>query len=336
MITVVIAKAAGLQRELANPSIEAVGLSKRYGQFAALSDLSLKVEGTKCVGLLGSNGAGKTTTLKIFTDMVRPSEGVALINGVSVRENKREALEACGTLIESPEIYPSLTSHQALSMVAELRGVPRAERDPLVSEAIAEVKMTEWEDKKIGKLSKGMKQRVNIAAALICKPEVVLLDEPTTGLDPGGMSDVREIVKSLKSKGRLIFMSSHLLNEVEDVCDEVAIIDRGRLLVYDTLENVTARFSGRESVTTIEIELSRPLLDEPKSRGVISSLPGVISVARSGAKGLRLRFSGGAETRERLLKELGGLDIGMTSFRTSTSALEESYLNLVEGKGDLS
>lgn len=317
---------------MGNPSIQAIGLSKRYGAFAALSALDLKVEGAKCVGLLGPNGAGKTTTLKIFTDMVRPSEGEALINGVSVQEDKRRALESCGTLVESPEVYPSLTPAQALSLVAELRGVPRGRRSSLVSEAIAEVKMSDAKDKKLGKLSKGMKQRINIAAALLCQPEIILLDEPTTGLDPRGMTDVRDILTSLKAKNRLIFMSSHLLNEVEEICDEVAIIDHGKLLVHDTLDNVKARFAPRDNTGNIEIELSKPVQDEALAR--ISALANVLSAVKSGPRAVRLKFTGGAGVQEQLLRQLGGLEIGMISFRASTSALEESYLNLVKEDGD--
>ncbi|HWY28700.1 MAG TPA: ABC transporter ATP-binding protein, partial [Candidatus Sulfotelmatobacter sp.] len=205
------------------PSIEAVNLSKRYGSFSALSNLNLKIEGSKCVGFLGPNGAGKTTTLKLFTDMIRASEGKALINGISVHENKKKALASVGSLIESPEIYPALTPREALSMVAEIRGMPRSERKRKIEDVVAEVKMEEWLDKKVGKFSKGMKQRINISAALLSEPEILLLDEPSTGLDPRGMSEVREIVKSLKQKNRLIFMSSHLLNEVSDICDEVAM-----------------------------------------------------------------------------------------------------------------
>jgi ABC-2 type transport system ATP-binding protein len=311
------------------PSLEAVNLSKSYGSFAALSNLNLKIDGSKCVGFLGPNGAGKTTTLKIFTDMIRASQGKALINGIPVHENKRMALEHCGSLIESPEIYPSFTPMEALSLIAEIRGVPRSERTKRIESAISEVKMDDWKDRKVGKFSKGMKQRINVAASLISEPEILLLDEPTTGLDPRGMAEVRDIVKSLKKRSRLIFMSSHLLNEVADICDEVAIIDHGKLLAFDTLYNVTTKFSGDGQGRIVEIGLSRPIDDQVAIKA-ISSLPGVVLAEKMDSRNLRIRFSGGMEAQERLLADLALMKIGMISFRASASALEDSYLNLVK------
>jgi ABC-2 type transport system ATP-binding protein len=313
---------------MGGPSIEAVNLSKRYGSFTALSNLSLKIEGSKCVGFLGPNGAGKTTTLKIFTDMIRASEGRALINGVDVHLNKKKAMASAGALIESPEIYPSLTPREALSMVAEIRGLPRAEAKKKIEETVAEVKMNEWLDKKVGKFSKGMKQRINIAAALLSEPEVIMLDEPTTGLDPRGQAEVRDIVKDLKKKNRLVFMSSHLLNEVQEICDEVAMIDHGKLIVYDSLSNVTKRFSSDGS-NTVEIELSRDIDDQSVNTD-IGSLVSVSSVERLDSRRVRIHFSGGLENQERLLQELATMRIGMVSFRPSASALEETYLSLIK------
>jgi ABC-2 type transport system ATP-binding protein len=312
---------------LTNPSIEAINLTKRYGNFTALSKLNLKIEGAKCVGFLGPNGAGKTTALKIFTDMIKATEGKALINGISVHQNKRRALAHVGDLIESPEIYPSLTPKEALSMVAEIRGVARSERSKRIDEAISEVKMEEWKDKKVGKFSKGMKQRINIAAALLAEPDILMLDEPTTGLDPRGMAEVRDIVKSLKKKSRLIFMSSHLLPEVSDICDEVALIDHGKLLVYDTLGNVTANFSG-DGASVVEAGFSRPL-DASMIKNV-STLSGVLSVDNVDSKNIRIRFNGGIDVQERLLSNLAEMRLGMLSFRPSASALEDTYLNLIK------
>src|SRR5438094_8953638 len=309
------------------PSIVAENLTKRYGSFTALSNLNLKIEGSKCVGFLGPNGAGKTTTLKIFTDMIRASEGRALINGVDVHLNKKKAMSSVGALIESPEIYPALTPRDALSMVAEIRGLPRAEKRKKIEEVVSEVKMEEWLDKKVGKFSKGMKQRINIAAALLSDPRIFLLDEPSTGLDPRGMSEVRDIVKSLKGKQRLVFMSSHLLSEVTDICDEVAMIDHGKLLVYVTLSNVTSQFSGGENV--VEVGLLR-LLDGGVNGRIASGVPGVTSAERVDDRNLRIRFSGGASIQERLLSYLVGMNLGVVSYKPASSALEDVYLSLIK------
>jgi len=311
------------------PSLEARGHSKRYGAFEALSNLNLRIEGSKCVGYLGPNGAGKTTTPKLYTDMIRASEGEAIINGASVHENKRKALERCGALIESPEIYPSFTPREALSMIAEIRGVPHSKITKRIDESLRMVKMEDWTNKKVGKFSKGMKQRVNIAAALLSEPDVILLDEPTMGLDPRGMAEVRDIVRSLKIQGRLIFMSSHLLNEVSEVCDEVALVDHGKLVVYDTIDSVTAKFSGNRGEETVEVGFSRPI-DNGIIVGNISSLPSVIAVEKLDSKHLHIRFSGDNANQERLLADLVGMKIGINSFRLSSSALEESYLKLIK------
>lgn len=315
-------------RSSSGPSLEAVNLTKKFGSFTALSNLNLRIEGAKCVGFLGPNGAGKTTMLKIFTDLIRPSEGKALINGIDVHEEKRKALESCGTLIETPEIYPSFTPREALKMVAELRGIEASKIADMIDNVLAEVRMEEWADKKVGKFSKGMKQRTNIAAALLTDPEIVMLDEPTTGLDPRGQSEVRDIVRGLKEKNRLVFMSSHLLNEVAEICDEVAMIDHGKLLVYDKLTNVTAKFS-HDGASTVDAELMNDVDGATLNNG-ISHLDSVVSVEQINSRRLRFKLSGGLEEQSRLLSELALMKIGLVSFKPSSSTLEDTYLNLIK------
>ncbi len=310
-----------------NPSIEAVNLSKQFGSFFAVSNLNLKIEGSKCVGFLGPNGAGKTTTLNMFTDLIRPSSGEALINGFNVHTHKKEALESVGTLIETPEIYPSLTPREALMMIAEIRGVPSRDRNNRIEEALSEVRMEEWIDKKVGKFSKGMKQRICIASTLLSNPSILLLDEPSLGLDPRGMSEVRDIVKSLKNKERLIFMSSHILSEVSDICDEVAMIDHGKLIIYDTISNLIARVSDEENI--VEVGLQRPI-DTRIVTKTITNLPGVYSTEKKDDKNLRIRFTGGLEVQERILSDLVKLNIGVISYRPASSELEDAYLKLVK------
>ncbi|MDG6920230.1 MAG: ABC transporter ATP-binding protein [Nitrososphaerota archaeon] len=303
--------------------MEARQLSKNYGRFTALSSLDLKIQGTKCVGFLGPNGAGKTTTMKILTGLIRATKGTALINGVDVSKDKKGALASCSTLIETPEIYPSLTPKEALSMLCEIRGVPKEEKNKRIDEALARVKMTEWEGKKVGGFSKGMKQRVNIASTLLSDPEVIILDEPSTGLDPRGMSEVRDIVMSLKD--RLVFMSSHLLAEVTEVCQEVAMIDHGKLLVYDTIENVTAKFAGGGGA--IEVGFAGAVEEPLRLR--VSKIPGVLSVTKSNDRHLIVKFDNAAVTQDRLFELVAGLKAGALSF-TPASGLEDAYLSLIK------
>jgi len=305
------------------PSIEAVQVTKKFGSFTAVSDLNLKIQGTKCVGFLGPNGAGKTTTMKMFTGLISATRGNALINGVDVSKDKKAALASCATLIETPEIYPSLTPKEALTMLCEIRGVPAEERNKRIDEALAQVKMQEWETKKVGSFSKGMKQRVNVASTLLSDPEVIILDEPSTGLDPRGMSEVRDIVRSLGN--RLVFMSSHLLAEVTEVCQEVAMIDHGKLLVYDTIENVTSKFAGGSG--EVQVMFARPL--DVQTGTVISNFEGVVSFSRNGDRQIALKFNPAVVSQEVLFQRIAGLKAGAVSFQ-SASGLEDAYLSLIK------
>lgn len=312
------------------PSIQTSHLTKRFGKFTAVDKLDLNISGAKCVGFLGPNGAGKTTTLKMLTDMIFPNEGEVLLNGISVQKERKRALEDCGVLIETPEIYPSLTPREALEMISDLRGMPASERRGRIDQALAEVKMSDWADSKVGRFSKGMKQRIYIAASLVHDPEVLLLDEPSTGLDPRGMAEVRQIIRGLKKSHRLIFMSSHILSEVTDVCDEVALIDRGHLLFYDTLANVTARFN--DGGASVDLAFAKPLSDDDL-RTKVATAPGVRGAERLDATRVRLQLTGGLDVQEQLLANLAQMRLGLVGFQASKSALEEVYLAQVQ-RGD--
>jgi ABC-2 type transport system ATP-binding protein len=305
------------------PSLEAVKVTKKFGSFTAVNDLNLKIQGTKCVGFLGPNGAGKTTTMKMFTGLISTSSGNTLINGVDVSKDKKAALASCATLIETPEIYPALTPKEALTMLCEIRGVPAEERNKRIDEALAQVKMQGWEDKKVGSFSKGMKQRVNVASTLLSDPEVIILDEPSTGLDPRGMSEVREIVRSLGN--RLVFMSSHLLAEVTEVCQEVALIDHGKLLVYDTIDNVTAKFARGSG--EVRVGFARPL--DLQTGTKISNFAGVTSYSRVSDRQMVVKFNPSVLTQERLFEMIADLKAGAQSFEAG-SGLEDAYLSLVK------
>jgi len=305
------------------PSLEAINLTKKFGSFTAVNGLNLKIQGAKCVGFLGPNGAGKTTTMKMFADLITATSGTALINGIDISKDKKAALASCTTLIETPEIYPALTPKEALTMLCEIRGVNPEERNKRIDEALASVKMQEWENKKVGSFSKGMKQRVNVASTLLSDPQVVILDEPSTGLDPRGMSEVRDIVRSLGN--RLVFMSSHLLAEVTEVCQEVALIDHGKLLVHDTIDNVTARFAG--GTGEVHVGFAGPVTLE--TGAAISKIEGVVSFSRLNDKTIEVKFNSGVITQAKLFEAMAGLRAGAQTFE-STTGLEDAYLSLIK------
>jgi ABC-2 type transport system ATP-binding protein len=307
-----------------NYSIEAVNLSKNYGAFSALSNLNLKIEGGKCVGFLGPNGAGKTTTLKIFTDMIKPSEGHAFINGIDVNHEKKKALQNVGSLIETPEIYPSLTEREALSMIGQIKGIPKDSLKESINKVVEKVKMKDWLDKNVGKMSKGMKQRINLAAAILGDPDIILLDEPTSGLDPRGMSEVRDIIKELKKEGHLIFMSSHILSEVSEICDEVAMINHGKLLAYGKISDIVSRFYNRKN-NVIEVLFISPL--SRLNINKIRKVKGVKNLESIDNTRFNIIVDGGQKKQAEVLSDLVKLNIGLVSFKPS-SGLEEAYLSV--------
>ncbi len=301
--------------------MEAINLTKRYGDLYALRNLNLKISGSKCVGYLGPNGAGKTTTLKLFTNLLNPTSGEAIINGYNVKKEPKKALMDVGALIETPDFYRYLTPEDHLRMICRLRNVNNCD----IKNALEEVGMYQWRNKKIGKFSKGMKQRIAIAVALVTNPDILILDEPTTGMDPKGMAEIREVIKNLKRDERLIFMSSHLLPEVTEVCDEVAMINRGKLLMYETIENLTEKFRS----STVEIIT---LDDIPVEK--IMEIEGVKSVEKISERRAKIDIGDGAEMQYRILKSLMDMRIRVVEYRASGMALEKAYVRMIGGEND--
>ena len=301
-------------------AIEARHLTKRFNSFAALSDVSFAFDGGGAVGYLGPNGAGKTTTLKLFTGLLRPSDGAALLNGIDVAGDPKGALWQVGSVVETPEPYPSLTGRETLAMVGALRGLsPERVRDG--TERYARELELPPLDRRTGQLSKGQKQRIVLAATLLPEPTVLLLDEPTSGLDPAERVVVRNLLVRLKAEHRLILMSSHLLEEVTEICDRVLFINRGRIVLEDTVAGLAARFRVR----ALEVEFLRPV-----APGALAAVPGVARVDALGPNRFRLEFDGSDETRARLLAACQGLG-SVTSFGSATLTLEDAYLRLIPG-----
>ncbi len=220
------------------PSVYLENITKRFGSFYALKDVNLQIDGPGCIGILGPNGAGKTTMLKILTNIMHSSTGQALINGKSVSEYPAKALSSVGALVEQPEFYPYLTAREILNFVIKIKQVKGDGRDEM-ARVSGLTSITPYLDRKAGQLSKGMKQRLGLAVAMVGDPDIIILDEPTFGLDPSGMRTVRDLIKSINESGeKIIILSTHLIYEAQEVCDRILIINRGEV-GYDTSNSVS-------------------------------------------------------------------------------------------------
>jgi ABC-2 type transport system ATP-binding protein len=307
-----------------NTPLETRGLGKDYGEFAALRSLDLAISEGTCFGYLGPNGAGKTTTIKIATDLLRPTRGKAFLFGVDVRREPRKALARVGTVIETPEFYGYLTPLETLAYVGRLRGMARKEIAVRSEDVLRTVKLEGWADRRIQKFSKGMKQRLAIAQALLNEPDLVILDEPTSGLDPRGMAEVRDIIKGLKRTGRTVFMSSHLLGEVQEVCDDVALLNHGQLLLSGSVEELSA--SAGDS--SIAVSFASPVSDDDVAW--ISTQPGISATTREAADAITLRIPGDMDTRARVLATLVHRGLPVSGFRSEGSPLEQLYMEHIK------
>jgi len=299
-------------------------LTKDFSGFKAVDSLSLTVRQGSFLGFLGPNGAGKTTTIKILTNMLSATGGSALLNGVDVVKDPKAALAGVGAVVETPEFYPYLTPRETLAYLGELRGMGAEDIKQRSAEVLETVKMTEWADKRIGKFSKGMKQRIALAQAILHQPSVIILDEPTSGLDPRGMAEVREILLDLKKERYTVFMSSHLLNEVQEVCDDVALIDRGRLLKAGPV----AELINAVNVRRMEVRTMQPI--DGAWLNKVSQLEGVQELRSAGPAAFTFTVTGGDAAQAKLLKGIQALGLEVVSFKESGVALENLYLSMIK------
>ena len=220
-------------------------LSKYYNKFLALDKLCLRVAQNENVGLLGPNGAGKSTTLKILCGLIRSSSGAAYIDGINIAEKPEQALSRIGAIVETPEFYPFLTPQETLSYLGRLRGMRGDGLGRRIKEVIHLVRLDEWITVKIEKFSRGMKQRLAVAQALLHDPPILILDEPGLGLDPRGVVEFREIIAGV-GKEKTVLFASHQLVEVAQICNQVAIIDHGKLLAYDNIAELEKKYQSLE------------------------------------------------------------------------------------------
>ena len=304
--------------------IQTQGLRKQYNGFVALEGLDLQVPEGACFGFLGPNGAGKSTTIKAITNLIRPNKGKASLFGVDVQRGPTLALRRVGAVIETPEFYGYLSPLETLAYAGRLRGMNRRDIEAKSEEVLRMVKLSDWANRRIEKFSKGMKQRVAIAQALLHDPALLILDEPTSGLDPRGMAEVREIITSLKHSGRTIFMSSHLLGEVQEVCDYVALLNHGRLLLQGSVREL----SQQTDVSSLVVSFAGSIQENEVEW--VKTVPNVEGVEKSANATLGLRVRGGVDTHAKVLEALIQHGLRVASFRPLGSSLEQLYLEHIK------
>jgi ABC-2 type transport system ATP-binding protein len=306
--------------------IEVEHLTKKYGDLVAVRDLSFKVAKGKIWGLLGPNAAGKTTTMRVLTGYLPATDGKATVAGFDVFEQPNAVKKVIGYLPEVVPLYPEMTVSEYLSFVAAIKQVPAAKRKAALDRAIEVSGLATVKGKLIKIISRGFKQRVGIAQSLIHNPDVLILDEPTIGLDPAQIIEVRELIKSLKGE-HTIMLSTHILAEVTQTCDGVVIINEGRLMASGSLEELTASFREKERVI---LKLRRGHED---AFSTLKTIPGVEKVSRHNGE-LAVEWNPGKDLREAVSRLAVEKEWGLLEMRTASMNIEDLYLRVVSGGGE--
>lgn len=307
-------------------AIETTGLTKRYGSLTAVNKLDLKVDRNTIHGFLGPNGAGKTTTIKILVGLLRPDEGVARIFGEPVSGDKPHVRLKIGYMPELPKFPKHLKGWELLDIYGRMYGLDTQQRGDQLPKLLELVGLIGREKDLIGKYSKGMQQRLGIAQALLNEPELVILDEPSLGLDPVGMVEVRELIKGIAKQGMTVFLSSHLLFEVQQICSHVTIIHKGVALASDTIENVEHRIRGPTMLQVEVTTLTEPLVAN------LRKLPFVSEVKTEGNK-LNITLETRDDVRAQVSEAITSSGGTILSMIQTGQSLEDVFMQLV-GKAE--
>lgn len=307
--------------------IEVRNLTKDYGARRAIDALSFSVNKGEVVGFLGPNGAGKSTTMKIITGFMAPSDGQALVAGFDVFENPLEVKKRIGYLPENPPVYGDMFVMEYLEFVANLKGVEKTKIPQLVSKAIEKTNLGNVQSRLIQNLSKGFRQRVGIAQALVSDPDVLILDEPTVGLDPKQVAEIRELIKELRGHHTII-LSTHILSEVEATCERIIIINQGKIVAQESLSNIGAMAKGSRQVT---FKVRRDL---DKLISHLATVSGVINVQKGPITGsVVAEITGQDEMVESLAREVVQFGSGLLEMQ-SMAQLEDVFIKLTYGSID--
>ena len=309
--------------------IEISHLVKEYGGHRAVDDLSLTIEPGRIYGFLGPNGAGKSTTMNILTGYIGATSGTVTINGHDIFKEPEAARKCIGYLPEIPPVYEDMTVWEYLLFAAELKKVEKSKRIQYVEEAMELTHITEIENRLIRNLSKGYRQRVGLAQAVLSYPEIIILDEPTVGLDPKQIIEIRDLIRRLGEKHTVI-LSSHILSEVKEICDYIFIISQGKLVASDTTENLLHQVQGAQKIELLTDESSDAFLS------ILYEVPGVADVRVTDCEDMTSRIlvsaNDGLDIRKDVFKKIAGAGLSVLEMHSSGRTLEDIFLELTENK----
>ncbi len=308
--------------------IEIKNVTKKYPNITAVDHISFEVKDGEVVGFLGPNGAGKSTTMNMITGFIEPTEGQIIVNGFDISKKPKKAKKQIGYMPEGTPLYTELTVKEFVSYMAELKGVKSKQRKEMVKRVISEVGLENVQNKIIRNLSRGYKQRVSMAGALIGDPDVIILDEPTVGLDPKQITEIRNLIKELGKKHTVI-LSSHILSEVSQICERVVIINSGKIVAIDTPENLENKTKEKN---TILVTVEDPKENMKCLQETVTEISEVklIKDNEDGTKQYAISSSGQVDLRKKLFEILPKQEIVIFELKKSESTLEDAFIKLID------
>ena len=309
--------------------IEVKNVTKKYGNIVAVDNISFSINEGEIIGLLGPNGAGKSTTMNMITGYIEPTSGEIIVGGYNIEKKPKNAKKQIGYMPEGVPLYTDLTVKEFITYMAEIKGVERKERKQKVSKIIEQTGLKDVEKKLIKKLSRGYKQRVSMAGALVGDPKILILDEPTVGLDPMQITEIRSLIKEL-GKEHTVILSSHILSEVSQICDKVIIINKGKLIAIDTPENLENKVNKNNC---IYITIEDP---DGKIENIKDKIKGIKKIEllhqnEDKTKEYIVEADGMQDLRKILFTELAKENITIFEMKKADSTLEDAFLKLIEG-----
>lgn len=314
--------------------IEVRNVTKKYGKFYAVRNINFEVKEGEIVGFLGRNGAGKSTTMNMITGFIEPTEGDIIVGGYDIDVNPKRVKAQIGYMPEGTPLYMDLTVKEFVSYMAELRRIPKAERKEAVKQAIERTGLDLVKDNLVKNLSRGYKQRVSMAGAIVGNPKILILDEPTVGLDPKQVIEIRELIKSF-GKDHTVLVSSHILSEVSQICEKVIIIDKGEIIAVDTPENLNEQTKDH-MILDVTVDDMNNKFESVKDKVDSIDTINLVDTLESGEKKYQITLKDKKDIRKELFEICAKENIIIVEMKQEEASLEDTFIKLVEGRKEYS